>query len=130
MAKQKIISHKNEDQDGGSALNDGLGGWKPIETIPEFRFVWAYCQKAHETKGAASETNGGMVVCYRPSISDTRREIINHDGIPVNWDFTHWMELPLPPRASCDRHNFVVLHPSAGDGTYCTQCGFTILFDD
>jgi hypothetical protein len=40
-----------------------------------------------------------------------------------------WEELPTPPKALCDKHNFV-WSQIAGDGKYCTKCGNTILIDD
>jgi len=73
-------------------------GWQPIETIPHFQFVWAYCKEAHESLGAASSSNGGMVVCYQPATDRLPAQFIDIFGVLMNWRFTHWMPLPAAPK--------------------------------
>ncbi|CAK0780928.1 hypothetical protein CCP4SC76_7640012 [Gammaproteobacteria bacterium] len=75
--------------------------WKPIETIPHYEFVWAYCRKAHESKGAASESKGGFVICYVPPTDKLPGKFISHSGCLMLWEFSHWMPLPEPPTSWC-----------------------------
>jgi hypothetical protein len=70
-------------------------GWQPIETIPHFKFVQAYCEKYH--KGTGKEKNGVMVVCYKPATGTRPAEFADDFGIAVNWDFSRWMPLPDAP---------------------------------
>lgn len=112
-----------------SELWDAQHDWKPIETIPKFKFVWAYCLDAHKTEGAAFETNGGMVVCHVPKDDFLDEKFIDHLGIKLNWDFTHWRELHSAPRIECENHDFK-LHPIAGNGWYCSKCGAVEFHDD
>ncbi len=112
-----------------SELWDGQHAWKPIETIPGFKFVWAYCPEAHKTEGAAFETNGGMVVCHIPKDEFLDEKFVDHLGIKLNWNFTHWRELPNSPRIKCKNHKFKLSH-IAGDGWYCAKCGHVELRDD
>lgn len=81
----------------GSYTELGMSAaWQPIETMPPCEFVWAYCKEAHETEGAASQSKGGMVICRRQA-GPAKWEFIDHLGMVMNWNFTHWAPLHEPP---------------------------------
>jgi hypothetical protein len=75
-------------------------GWRPIETIPHFKFVQAYSKKYHE--GPGKEKNGVMVVCYRPKTETRPAEFADDFGISVNWDFSYWIPMPNQPEKAHD----------------------------
>ena len=98
--------------------------WKLINTIPRFKFVLGYCKEAFETKGAASETKGTMIICCVNT-----DEFIDNLGNRLNWRFTNWQELPDKPKELCIEHD-LKLNPIAGNGLFCTKCGFITLIGE